>query len=172
MIFKYYKWNAVSKNWDDTKSYCTICSSKFQDKEVLLNELYKILEQRKLIATPLKSMFLTDNSALYSACFTLYTTINNRHVQVGKIEQIPNKHTDFKKYQSPFVSIPFTRGNRFTMPDIEHFFEEPPLYAGRTAPRPAPVPRPAVNQNEVAPAQPVRRPDVYNDINNLFDDDM
>jgi hypothetical protein len=104
MILKYYTWNKVAKTWDDTKAYCSICSTKSVDRTMLTEEIHRILSKRNLISLPRTCLSLIDRSEPYIASYHLFAAIAGKNINFGKLEQIPNKLSGFSKKENPFAN--------------------------------------------------------------------
>lgn len=163
MILKYYTWNKIAKKWDDTKAYCSICTTKSVDRMRLTESIHRILSKRNLISLPMECLSLVDRSEPYVASYHLFAAVPGKNIiNFGKLEQIPNKLSGFTRKENPFAATtayfdpPPLRGRggpRFIVDEM--FFPVEPAVA--PAPRPLPAipiadwePRPiAYQQNAV-----------------------
>jgi hypothetical protein len=146
MILKYYTWNKIAKTWDDTKAYCSICTTKAVDRMVLTEHIHHILSKRNLISLPKTCLSLVDRSEPYTASYHLFAAIAGKQINFGKLEQIPNKLSGFVRKENPFGST------------VGYF--NPVPFRGRGAPRAVvdemyyPAPAPVVDW-EPRPAAPI-----------------
>ncbi len=93
MIFKYFAYDKKTKDWLDTKSYCTICMPANVTKASHLTSLfYKTLTAQKLISIPSEYFSLSDSSNFPGIkTFTLSHLTPSKRTNIGRLTQLPDR---------------------------------------------------------------------------------
>lgn len=146
MILKYYSWNKFSGIWNDMKIYCSLCNVDYRNPPKLISKVHQILTARKVVSFPLEELSFTNHSSVYTACYHLFTRVNGKNANFGKLEEIPNKNTDFKSSHTPWGAVkvaaePVRRAIRGIRPQPAQFFLDEMPFMEPVPAAPAPVNR-------------------------------
>jgi len=117
MIFKYFTYEKVTKDWLDTKIYCSICLPSANFSAIESTELYlifhKSLTNQKLISIPELYFSVTDNSHSLLKIFTISHLTTHKRTNVARLVQLPNNTNatlNIKKSWAPVLSSSIRTG--------------------------------------------------------------
>ncbi len=142
MIFKYFAYDKTSKNWIDTKLYCTICMPNDQRVRILQPIIYKALMAARLIAIPQDNFHISDSGSFPGiSAFTISHLTPTRRTNIGRLTQLPDKKNAANNAK---INNSWNELNAFATPKIKlappanqfrEWIDQAPAWAAEPAPR-------------------------------------
>jgi len=111
MIFKYFTYDKIAKDWVDTKSYFSICIPENTKDKNLRSLIYSKLILNKKISMPLEFFSLNDSSTYANIkTYTISIVKNNKKWYVCRLTQLPDKENavNNSKIKSSWNNILFS----------------------------------------------------------------